>query len=229
MTPFLPPTNAESLRTRTGSGLRVGRGDRKASAPRLLAFIGATLLAAAAALAAAPFDLGQLMKTLAQVRSGEATFVERRQISMLDRTLQSSGRLSFQAPDTFVRETLRPSRDKIAVTGNTLTMSRGGQTRTMELDASPEAGVIIEAIRGTLTGNRTAIERHFEAAVTGTPERWTLDLVPREQRLRGQVASVKVRGEQAVVREINILLADGDRSVMTIEPVVAAKGAAAPR
>ena len=81
----------------------------------LAAVLAATLLAAASALAAAPFDLGQLMKTLAQVRSGEATFVERREIAMLDRTLQSSGRLSFEAPDTFVRETLRPNRDKVAV------------------------------------------------------------------------------------------------------------------
>jgi outer membrane lipoprotein-sorting protein len=171
--------------------------------------------------AAAPFGLPELMKTLSQVRAGEATFVERREVSMLDRTLESSGRLSFEAPDTFVRETLRPSRDRMAVTGNTLTLSRGGRSHTMQLDASPEAGVIVEAIRGTLTGNRGALERHFEATVSGTPERWSLTLVPREARLRGQVASIKVRGEQAIVREVDVLLADGDRSVMRIEPVAA--------
>ena len=44
---------------------------------------------------------------------------------MLERTLESSGRLSFEAPDTFVRETLKPRRDRVAVVGNTLTMSRG--------------------------------------------------------------------------------------------------------
>jgi hypothetical protein len=91
----------------------------------------------------------------------------------------------------------------------------------MQLDASPEAGVIVEAIRGTLTGNRAALERHFETTVAGSAERWSLDLVPRELRLRGQVASIKVRGEQAIVRVIDVLLADGDRSVMTIEPTAA--------
>jgi hypothetical protein len=38
---------------------------------------------------------------------------------MLDRTLQSSGRLSFKAPDSFVRETLKPRHEKLAVDGNT--------------------------------------------------------------------------------------------------------------
>jgi hypothetical protein len=186
---------------------------------------GAWTLGLGAARAAAPFDLTELMRTLGQIRAGEATFVERRHVSMLDRTLESSGRLSFEAPDTFVRETLRPRRDRLAVNGNTLTLSQGGRSRTMQLDASPEAGVIVEAIRGTLTGNRAALERHFETTVAGSAERWSLDLVPRELRLRGQVASIKVRGEQAIVRVIDVLLADGDRSVMTIEPVGSVRAA----
>ena len=173
------------------------------------------------ACAARAFDLAQLMKTLAQVRSGTASFIERREVAMLDRTIESSGRLSFDAPDTFIRETLKPRRDRMAVTGNTLTLSQGDRSRTMELDASPEAAVIVEAIRGTLTGNLEALERLFETTVSGSAERWSLDLVPREARLRGQVASVKVRGEQALVREVAVLLADGDRSVMTITPTAA--------
>ncbi len=174
--------------------------------------------------AAAAFDLAQLMKTLATVRAGAATFVERREVAMLDRTVEASGRLSFAAPDTFVRETLQPRRDRMAVTGNTVTWSQGERTRTLELDASPEAAVIVEALRGTLTGNRDTLERIFSASVSGTPERWALDLVPREAHLRGQVASVRVSGEQAVVREVVVWLADGDRSVMTIEPAAAATG-----
>ena len=177
------------------------------------------LVGSAASAAAGPFNLEQLTQLLASKRSGEATFVEKREVSVLDRTLMTSGRLSFEAPDTFVRETLKPSRDRLAVTGNTLTMSRGDRSRTVQLDASPEAAVIVEAIRGTLTGNRAALERLFTPTVGGSAERWTLDLVPREARLRNQVAALKVSGAQAVVREVAITMADGDRSVMTIEPM----------
>ena len=175
---------------------------------------------------AAAFDLEALTALLARVRSGEATFVETRRIEMLDRTLTSSGRLSFKAPDVFVRETLKPRREKLAVDGNTLTMSIGERSRTLQLDASPEASVVVEAIRGTLTGNRAALERLFEPHVDGDAKSWTLELVPRDLRLRGQVASVRVAGRESTVREVRVLLADGDHSVMTIEPV--APGRAAP-
>ena len=208
----------------THSLLRPDRPTRRAA----LALLGAGVAAALGAPARAQggFDLVQLMRTLAQVKAGEATFVERRSVAMLERTLQSSGRLSFEAPDTFVRETLKPAQEKIAIVGNEVTMSRGTRSRTVPLDSVPEAAVIMEAIRGTLTGNREALERHFSAAVSGTPQNWLLELRPSEPRLRELVTSVRLSGAQALVREVTVAMADGDRSVMTIEPVVPAARAA---
>ncbi|HEX4234310.1 MAG TPA: LolA-related protein [Caldimonas sp.] len=178
-----------------------------------------------AASAAEAFDVDALMTLLGRVRSGEATFVETRRIEMLDRTLVSSGRLRFKAPDVFVRETLKPRHEKLAVDGNTLTMSLGERSRTMQLDASPESAVIVEAIRGTLTGNRAALERLFEARLSGDVRQWSLELVPRDLRLRAEVASVRVSGRESMVQEVGIQLADGDHSVMTIEPIAASRGA----
>ncbi len=194
-----------------------------------LALLGAGLAALGAGVhAQGSFDIVQLMRTLAQVKAGEATFVEKRSVAMLERTLQSSGRLSFEAPDTFVRETLKPTQERIAVVGNEVTMSRGTRSRTVPLDSVPEAAVIMEAIRGTLTGNREAIEHNFRATVSGTPQNWLLELKPSEPRLRELVISVRLSGAQALVREVAVALADGDRSVMTIEPVVpAARSASA--
>jgi outer membrane lipoprotein-sorting protein len=168
---------------------------------------------------AAGFDLQALTQQLAQVRSGQATFVEDRRVQQLDQTLRSSGRLSFVAPDTFVRETLRPSHEKLAVVGNQLTMSRGTRSRVAALDSVPEAVVIVEAIRGTLTGNKDTLERYFDTTVQGSAEQWQLELVPREPRLRGQVAHLRLSGRQGQVREVRMTLADGDTSVMRIEPV----------
>jgi outer membrane lipoprotein-sorting protein len=200
----------------------------QARCPERRRFLAATIaaLGLAGALALGPrdahaeaFDLGALTTLLGRVRSGEATFVETRRIEMLDRTLHSSGRLSFKAPDSFVRETLKPRQEKLAVEGNTVTMSLGERSRTMQLDASPEAAVIVEAVRGTLTGNRATLERLFETTVSGDARAWTLKLVPRDLRLRGQVSAVQVSGREAMAREVQVQLADGDRSVMTIEPV----------
>lgn len=176
----------------------------------------------APAAAQAGFDLAQLTQLLARVKSGDATFTEKRSVTMLERTLESSGRLSFEAPDSFVRETLKPTQERMAVVGNQVTLSRGSRSRTVPLDSVPEAAVIVEAIRGTLTGNREALERHFSANVTGDAARWTLELLPRAPRLRELVMSVRVSGQQALVREVVVAMADGDRSVMSITPAASA-------
>jgi len=167
---------------------------------------------------AAPADVGGLLQLLATVKSGEATFTEQRQVTLQDmtRTLESSGRLSFAAPDTFVRETMKPRRERLAVAGNTLTMSQGSRSRSVPLDTVPEAQVLVEAVRGTLTGNRELLDRHFTLQFSGSLDQWTLELVPREPLLREQVARVTVSGVRAALTEVQVQLAGGDRSTMKI-------------
>ncbi|MEO8078917.1 MAG: LolA-related protein [Caldimonas sp.] len=194
------------------------RPDRRAAAGVLAAGLLLGPAWPAARAAAVSFGLAELTTLLARRTSGEARFTESRSVRLLDQTLVSNGRLSYRAPDTFVRETLKPWPERLAVTGNVLTLTRGERSRTMQLDASPEAAVIVEAIRGTLSGNRASLERLFEATVSGDAGHWTLDLVPRDLRLRGQVASVRVSGSGSAVAQVQVQLADGDRSVMTIEP-----------
>lgn len=179
-------------------------------------------------LQARAFDLPELSRLMSQVKSGEAVFTEKRSVAMLERTLESSGRLSFSAPDTFVRETLKPRPEKVSVVGNILTLTSGNRTRTLRLDAVPEAAVMTEAIRGTLTGNRQAIERNFIANVSGQPQRWTMELVPIEPQVRELVRSVQIAGQQSWVREVTVVMADGDRSVMSIEQVSSVRSASAP-
>jgi len=192
--------------------------DRRRALASLLALAGAATWPMLTRAQGTAFDLTELMQLLAKVKAGEAVFTEKRSVAMLERTLESSGRLSFEAPDTFVRETLKPRQERLAVVGNMVTMSTGQRSRTVPLDSVPEAAVIVEAIRGTLTGNRDAIDRNFSASVTGNAARWTLELVPRTPRLRELVLSVRVSGQQAVVNEVVVAMADGDRSVMSITP-----------
>ena len=52
-------------------------------------------------------------------------------------------------------------------------------------------------------------------------QRWSLELLPRDPRLREQVVSVRVAGQLAALREVTVTMADGDRSVMRIEPAAA--------
>jgi hypothetical protein len=177
------------------------------------------IAACGAAPAHAAFGFEQLMGTLAQRRSGEAKFVEQRFVSVLDQTLTYTGTLTFSAPDRLARHTLTPRPESFIVEGNQLTLQRGERVRRLALDSVPELAAMVEAMRGTLSGDGSALQRHFKPTVQGVASRWTLTLVPLDNRLLGVVRQLRIDGYQADVRVVELQLADGDRSVMTIEPV----------
>lgn len=189
------------------------------------------LLLAAVALPAAAFDLPALMALLGQQRSGEAEFVEQRFVQGLDAPLTASGTLGFAAPDRFTRRTLKPRAETMEVEGNTITLTRGGRSRSFTLDAAPEMVGLVEALRGTLTGNAQTLQRHFTSELSGSAEQWTLALTPLEARPGGTLRSIRIGGRRAEVNSIEMQLTDGDRSSMTItpvRPVVRAPGASSP-
>jgi hypothetical protein len=64
--------------------------------------------------------------------------------------------------------------------------------------------------------------------VSGQPQRWTMELVPIEPQVRDLVRSVQISGQQSWVREVTVVTADGDRSVMSIEQVSSVRAASAP-
>jgi outer membrane lipoprotein-sorting protein len=193
---------------------------------RMLATFLGVALGALLALPAHALDVPELMALLAQKRSGEARFTEQREVKGLDAPLASSGTLSFAAPDRFTRKTLAPRPETMAVEGNIVTLTRNGRSRSLALDASPEMEAIVEAVRGTLTGNANSLQQHFKLAVAGTPDQWTLELKPATPRLAVMLDSVRIAGKRGELRTVEMRLADGDRSVMQIEPVAA--GAASP-
>lgn len=196
---------------------------------RVLAQAITVLALGPAFLPAFAFDLPELMALLGRQRSGEATFTEQRFVSGLDAPLASSGTLSFAAPDRFTRRTTRPRAETMEVDGNTLTLSRGGRSRSFALDAAPEMAALVESVRGTLTGNAELLQRYFRTALVGDAQAWTLNLEPREAQLAGQVRSVRIAGKGGELSSIEMRLADGDRSVMTITPLrTAAPAASAP-
>jgi len=169
------------------------------------------------------FGLDDLMQQLSGVPSATTRFSEQRFVSGLDAPLQSSGTLSFKAPAHFERTTIRPRAESLVVDGNEVRMERGGRSRTLTLDSVPEVAGLIAAIRGTLTGDAELLRRNFDVQVSGTAADWLLKLVPREPRLAAQVLRMRIAGQRAALKRIEIDLAGGDYSVMTLEP--ASRGA----
>lgn len=179
-------------------------------------------LAEAQAQAPRAFDLEALMALLAQRQSGEARFTEERTVAGFDGPLRTSGTLSFAAPDRFARQTLEPRRERMEVSGNQVRLERGGRVRQMALDALPELAALLEGLRGTLTGNAALLRKHFDVRLGGQARLWTLTLVPRDSALAAQVRLLQIVGTAGDLRTVELQMAGGERSLMTIEPATAA-------
>ncbi len=170
---------------------------------------------------AASLDIDRLMQGLAQVRSGRAGFVETKYIAMLDRPVESSGELFYSAPDRLEKRTLKPKPESMILDGGTLLVERGRQKHSLQLQDYPELAAVIDSIRGTLAGDRRALERSYRLSLEGSVERWTLQLLPLDEKMQAVIRHISIVGAHSAVSSIEINRSDGDRSLMLIEKLVA--------
>jgi len=182
---------------------------------RLLACL---LLATLALPACAAFDVGQLMDDLARHKGGKAKFVEKKYIALLDKPVLSTGELTYAPPDQLEKRTLTPKIETLRLDRDQLSIEREKQKLSINLGNQPEALAFIDSIRGTLNGNRAALEKNYLLHLSGTQDKWVLTLLPSEQKIAALVVRITVSGSKNQIRSIEYLQADGDRSVMNLEP-----------
>lgn len=162
------------------------------------------------------FTLDNLFTLLSGQTRGTTTFTEKKFIKGLDAPIESSGELGFEAPGRMLKRTLLPRPETLTLDNRMITLERGRQTRTLSLDEYPEMAVHIEGIRACLAGDRTALERLYRVELSGSPAQWKMTLVPRHEKAAEQVRAIHLGGEQADIRTVQVLLADGDSSLMTV-------------
>ncbi|MGH8198959.1 MAG: outer membrane lipoprotein carrier protein LolA [Steroidobacteraceae bacterium] len=164
------------------------------------------------------FTLDRLMSLLAQRQHGEVTFAQTDYLALLDRPVKSSGVLLYQAPDHLEKRTLQPKQESLVLDGDQLTVRRGHRTYHMQVSAYPQVAPYVDAMRDTLAGNEAALQKVFRVTLSGTPQEWKLELVPLDPDVARKVRQVAISGAGDVIRSVEILQADGDRSVMTLAP-----------
>ncbi len=165
---------------------------------------------------AAEWNIDQLMHSLAQTRSDRATFSEKKFVAILDKPVESSGELYYTAPDRLEKRTLKPRPESMVLEQGTLTLERGRQKHRLQLQEYPELAAFIDSIRGTLAGDRKALERSFRLSLDGSAEQWTLLLYPLDKKILGVVERIRITGVRDAVRSIEVAQSDGDHSLMLI-------------
>jgi outer membrane lipoprotein-sorting protein len=168
---------------------------------------------------AADWSLDQLLTGLSQVKSAKANFTEKKYISTLNAPVESSGEMIYTAPDRLEKRTLKPKPELMLLDQDTLTLERGRKKYTMQLGDTPELAALIESVRGTLAGDRKALESNYTVTLQGAQSNWTLQLIPLNAKALQQVKQIRLRGANDDILEIEVLQSDGDRSITTIEKI----------
>jgi outer membrane lipoprotein-sorting protein len=165
------------------------------------------------------FDLPELMQNMGRIKERRGQFVEIKYLSLLNQPIESRGEVRYVAPHFFEKITREPTPDLMRIDGDSLYLERGKQKYNLRLANQPQAAAFVDAIAGLMTGDSTYLERSYRYELSGTAANWTLKLIPKARVMLDYVTEVRASGNQSQVTRVEYQQADGDRSVMTIEPL----------
>lgn len=167
-------------------------------------------LATAHAASPEPVDAGWVLSRLARPAPMRTAFVELRGSRLLKTPLRIEGEYRRPSDDVLVRQVRVPYAETSTIQAGNVTIARGSSAKTYSLDRAPELAGLQSSFGALLSGDRATLERHFRVASTGTRERWTLRLTPREKVMASRVRELVLHGRGAELRCIETRPVKGD-------------------
>ena len=171
------------------------------------------LLCCFAPFARAQADDALLQKVLAELgrhAAVRADFTQTRSNPALDKPQVSQGRLLFVLGHGMLWQTVSPYQETLALTGNrTARIDADGNAHPMR----GERGVsqVSQMLQGMLGGKLDEALRQFTVEASGTPARWTLRFVPKQERVARVLGSISLEGDD-YLQGITIAMQDGART-----------------
>ncbi len=180
-------------------------------------------LAAAAlalfALGAEPADLtlDELLSHMATTPGVVAEFREIKTLKLLDAPLETKGTLYFAPPDRLARVTREPAETRLVLDGGTMRFADAAGGRETDLSSNPVARAFAENLIVLWRGDRAALEKIYSLDFHADGSRWQLSLVPKGAPLDRFLRSITLRGDGKVMREMEVVETDGDRTQTLFE------------
>jgi outer membrane lipoprotein-sorting protein len=164
------------------------------------------------------WTLSDLITGLAQDSPSTVGFSEVRRLQYLTEPLYLEGTLSFEPPARLERLVLRPTRERMIVDGDLLTIeaSRNTMPARVMLSDHPALDGFITALRSVLAGDQKTLERIYTIELEGGEASWSLRLTPKSERLRAAVSEVRIDGAGHEIATVEVIETGGDRSMITI-------------
>jgi Outer membrane lipoprotein carrier protein LolA-like len=184
-----------------------------------LHLLGLGLFCVSTQLPAADWGLLQLMSGFAVVEESRARFREEKHLAMLTEPLRLSGTLRYVRPDQIEKKITQPYAETLRINRGRLEWETQGRTRTLSLRSQPQIWALAESLRATLAGDLPALQRHYVVKLEGGSPQWSLTLEPRYDSLSQFIEQIRLQGRDNQLRQVEIIEANGDRSLMHIEEI----------
>ena len=164
------------------------------------------------------WNVERLMQGMAQVQQSQGKFVERKYLSLLNRPLESSGTLSFQAPGHLEKHTLTPKVESLVLDQGVLTIDSKARNikRTLVLQEYPAIWAFVESIRSTLAGDLPTLQRFYKIELEGNEAQWKMKLLPIERHTREVIREIRIGGRGKQVDSIETFESNGDHALMKV-------------
>jgi hypothetical protein len=177
------------------------------------------MICASPQVSAADWGLPQLMSGFAVVEESRARFHEEKHLAMLTEPLQLSGTLRYVRPDRIEKKITQPYAESLRINGDQLEWETSGRTRTLSLRSQPQIWALVESLRATLAGDLPALQRYYTVKLDGSRSQWKITLEPRYESLAQFIEKIRLEGQDNQLRQVEIIEANGSRSLMRIEGI----------
>ncbi len=165
--------------------------------------------------AATPPDVSALIASLAQPLPAQTAYFEQRESPLLSEPLAFSGELQRPALGELIKRVAVPQIERTRIADGRVTIEREGQpARQFSLKRAPELIVLTSSFEAILSGDFGLLKKHYEIAIEGMAEAWSIRLVPRDARLAKRVLGLQLLGSGGDLRCIDLVLAGGESSRM---------------
>ena len=162
-------------------------------------------------------DAGELIRKLAQPPPATTAFTEVRFSPLLQQPLIVSGELGYSGPQNLERHVTQPYAEHTVIRGESVRVERSGQApRTFALQRAPELRGLLTGFVALLSGDSEAIAAGFDVRLASDAAHWTLDLVPKDARVKRRVERFTVDGSNEQPHCFSMMASGGGVSVMLL-------------
>jgi hypothetical protein len=138
---------------------------------------------------------------------------------MLTTPSHKEGTLVFQPPDRLEKHVQLPTEESFIVNGDNLLYENPSReiSLTFSLQEFPALATLIDGLRALFNGDSEQLRQVFFVSMSHTPDSWELNLLPKTPNEEEGVVCIRLVGEHAFLRTIEIHETNGDRSTLALD------------